>query len=375
MGRDLAQAPGGAPPVLALPGGARRLSRGPARRHQGGQGRRVPGAPPEGHPTGRPQLSALRQHRWGQGHGALPARDAQAQRALGSDRGPHPGGAHARRSTAAAARLSPSRPALRTAARGSRWPCLPGHAWRPVAARRGDRGGCPGAPHGVAPGAASAWGTRWARGPRPHDAAGRGGAGACGPGGWTTAARSRASMPRSGLATVHGPRRGARTGGGRAGPPPRAAPPGPQTPGARGGLRGHPGPARGRQPGGGASRAGCPRARQPRALPVGPHVHVGLRGEASDAIPGGGGAGAPRWPGQGRALPQGQGRGGPGGVPAPPRARALLAGWGLSGETHQGPQWPPALPLPPGRSGRSVRLREGFPPSRLDYLRRQVPRQ
>ena len=188
---------------------------------------------------------------------------------------------------------------------------------------------------------------------------------------------AHASRAVSGQARPGGGAGAARLGdrGGRAGPPPRAAPPGPQTPGARGGLRGHPGPARGRQPGGGASRAGCPRARQPRALPVGPHVHVGLRGEASAAIPGGGGAGAPRWPGQGRALPQGQGRGGPEGVPAPPRARALLAGWGLSGETHQGPQWPPALPLPPGRSGRSVRLREGFPPSRLDYLRRQVPRQ
>jgi len=46
----------------------------------------------------------------------------------------------------------------------------------------------------------------------------------------------------------------------------------------------------------------------------------------------------------------------------------LRAGWFLLGETSRGQQWPPALPLPPGRDGLSGLRREGGCPRSLSHI-------
>ena len=56
-------------------------------------------------------------------------------------------------------------------------------------------------------------------------------------------------------------------------------------------------------------------------------------------------------------------------------AWSLMAVWFLSGETHRGQPWTPALTLPQVRYGLSLLLLEVFYTSGIDYICRQVQRQ
>ena len=56
-------------------------------------------------------------------------------------------------------------------------------------------------------------------------------------------------------------------------------------------------------------------------------------------------------------------------------ALSLIAVWFLIGETHEGQQLTPALPLPHVRYGLSLLLLEAFCTPGIDYICRQVYRQ